>query len=558
MSMKLSPTYKQYLALMYLGVVPLVDVAEDGSLVTQLDEEGRPKFDMVTSKLWYGGAAGGWKTHLWCEWLTINCLKYPWSRWFIGRKELKTLKKTVLPTLYKILNSHDLKQDRDYNYNEVKSEFNFTNGSQILLLDLLSKPSDPLFTEYGSLEVTWGWFEEANELEENAYEILQSRCRQSLEEFCPYCAAPQTVEGNYIRTEVIVNPNPANEDDHTLTRKIFNCHECKREHFGLLARTLCTFNPDKWWVYNTFYKPFRDKELPFNVKFIPALVTDNPHGAASYIQTLQGLRDKVKRERLLKGNFEYDDTPWKLFEYDALIEMFNRPTQTRKNEKRYEEEPMYKNAINKLGKCDATDYEYWITCDPARFGEDLAVIGLWNKLSLEKIVVYFKSDLYEDLHKKITALKQKYNVYDKRIIVDSDGVGWGLVDTLKCKWFVNNASAIQPKNSKKDPLARENYANLKTQCYFELAEQLENLAISIASADIEVYGGVLSPEKIKSMLIEELDAVVQVDMDKDGTTKIMKKEDMKKKLWRSPNFADMMMMRMYGRVKPWVKAFVYW
>lgn len=55
------------------------------------------------------------------------------------------------------------------------------------------------------------------------------------------------------------------------------------------------------------------------MKFIPALVTDNPKISPDYIDNLHKLKNKVMKERLLHGNFEYDDTPGRLHSYDAIL-----------------------------------------------------------------------------------------------------------------------------------------------------------------------------------------------------------------------------------------------
>ena len=52
-------------------------------------------------------------------------------------------------------------------------------------------------------------------------------------------------------------------------------------------------------------------------------------------------------------------------------------------------------------------------------------------------------------------------------------------------------------------------------------------------------------EDFKEKLIEELDIIVEIWLDKDTKIWIIKKEDIIKKLGRSPDVADMLMMRMF-------------
>ena len=76
---------------------------------------------------------------------------------------------------------------------------------------------------------------------------------------------------------------------------------------------------------------------------------------------------------------------------------------------------------------------------------------------------------------------------------------------------------------------------LKTQCYFKLADYVNTWKIRISVQDKE----------LKNKLIEELDIIVEIWLDQDGKTRIIKKEDIIAKLWRSPDIADMIMMRMF-------------
>ena len=84
-----------------------------------------------------------------------------------------------------------------------------------------------------------------------------------------------------------------------------------------------------------------------------------------------------------------------------------------------------------------------------------------------------------------------------------------------------------------------NFDMLKTQCYFKLAEYVNTWKIRISVNDTE----------FKDKLCEELDIIVEIWLDQDGKIKIIKKEDIIAKLGRSPDYSDMLMMRMYYELK---------
>ena len=101
----------------------------------------------------------------------------------------------------------------------------------------------------------------------------------------------------------------------------------------------------------------------------------------------------------------------------------------------------------------------YISCDVARFGADRTVIMVWEGLHLRKIQTLLKSSVNEVVE-AVKVLQQEYQVNLRNIIVDEDGVGGGVKDYLRCQGFVNNSRALK----------NENYQNLKTQCYYKLAD----------------------------------------------------------------------------------------
>ena len=407
--------------------------------------------DSTTNVIYYGGAAGGGKTHLACAWIIIRCLQYKGSRWFIGRDTLTSIKKSTLNTFMDLISQWGLTEG--IKYNSIEGTIKFWNGSEVYLLDLHHNPADPNFDRLGSMEFTGGFLEEVAEISKKAYEIVKSRIRYKLEEF------------------------------------------------KLIPKILIASNPTKNWVYSEIYRPHKEGNLPQHTKFIQAFSTDNSYLSKHYTESLRQL-NQLDRERLLYGNFEYDEDDAKLFEFDRILDSFS-------------------NSFIEGGN-------KYISCDVARKGSDKAVIILWNGFRAEKI---FSSELSltTDIKKAILELSELFEVPRSNIVIDEDGVGGGLVDELPgCKGFVNNSKALN----------NENYANLKSQCYYKLAELVNSSLLYI------------NAPQDKETIVQELEQIRQKDPDKDSKLAVEGKEKIKENIGRSPDFADALMMRMYFEVKP--------
>lgn len=409
------------------------------------------------TEIGYGWWAWWWKSYTWVFWQWAMCNKYPWYKGFFWREELKRLKQTTLATYFKFLWDYSIPESQKGIYNAQDSVIKFSNWSEILLLDLAYLPSDPLYTRFGSLELTGWYIDESAEIAEQCISILSTRVGRQ-----------------------------------------------KNDEYWIAPKILEWFNPDKWQVYRRFYKPWKDWTLPNYRIFIPALATDNKRLPKSYIEQLKKTNE-VTKQRLLYWNFDYDDTPWRLFEYNAILNMWDNT---------------------------AIHWEKYISWDIARKWKDYSIIWIWNWLDLYKIIKEDKSQLKE-LSDRIRKVAQEEEVMMSHTIMDENGVGWGVIDNLRCQWFINNARPRQPKRANISTI--RNFDMLKTQCYFKLAEYVNTWKISISVQDID----------FKEKLIEELDVIVEIGLDQDSKTRIIKKEDIIAKLWRSPDVSDMLMMRMF-------------
>ena len=282
----------------------------------------------------------------------------------------------------------------------------------------------------------------------------------------------------------------------------------------LVPKILYTCNPAKNWTYSEFYKPQQDGTIKDNKRFISSLIDDNPFISKHYKENLLTL-DKVSQERLLYGNWEYLSDNTILINYDKILD------------------------------CFTSDYipsgAPYISCDVARFGSDSTVIGIWDGMRV-KFHQYNGKSVVEvaDIIKKFQA---EFQVPTSQIVVDSDGVGGGVADILRgCRNFVNNSSPLE------NPVTRqkENFDNLKSQCYFKLAEMIN---------DNKIYINADGNQKQK--IIEELEQVKQKSVDNDQKKGVIPKDKVKALIGRSPDFSDTLAMRMIFEYTPKFVVSVY-
>lgn len=437
--------------------------------------------DPDITELGYGGGAGGGKTRLGCYIGLTIAESYPGSRGAIARKELKTLRLTTLAEMFIIFAELGYQLGHDFSYDAKDNIIKFSNGSEILLLDTAVSTQDPEYTRFGSLNLTWAWGEESNESPDKGIAILKTRVgRHNV----------FTIEGK----KVVLKP------------------------FWLE-----TFNPNKGRVHREYYKPWKDGTLPSYRRFIRALPGDNPFLPPAYIENLRR-SDPTTRQRLLFGNFDYDNDPQKIINYDAILDLRT-------------------NTITE-------DKQKYLINDIARFGGDKIVLGEFEGLTLIGLGVYTYQDI-DTTKQKIKEQATESRVPYSNILSDEDGVGGGVVDGLRgSRGFLGGSSALPIWDALKLKEVPSNFMNLRSQCYFKLSEVVNEHAMAINlryfKTNIEGY----TQDKALSDLEEELDAVKREDTSGQRTKlTIISKQLMKEQLGRSPDFADIFMMRMLFELK---------
>lgn len=410
-------------------------------------------YDFVTKYPLFGGGAGGGKSWLGCEWQAAMCLNFPGVRYFMGREELSRLKDTTVKTFFKMAKHHGISDT--FRYYEHYSAIRFNNGSEISLLNLKYEPSDPMFERLGSTEYTGGFIEEAGEVNFNAFDTLKSRVGRHL-----------------------------------------------NEQYNIPKKILITCNPKKNWLYHTYYKPWKEGRLEDGYAFIQSLASENDKIDKGYVESLDEIKDPTMKKRLKYGEWEYEDDPLSLVDYEKILNIFT-------------------NDFVSPGK-------WYITADIARFGQGKTgktCIRVWNGLRVEKKVEKQGIPVTEsaDIIKK---LSREYRIPMNQVIVDEDGIGGGVVDLLpNCKGFIANSS----------PLFGGNFDMLKSQCGYKLAELIN---------EDKIYERVDSPED-RDRLSEQLEQLKKKNEDSDKKQGIMPKEKIKDLIGYSPDDLDNYLMRAY-------------
>jgi hypothetical protein len=425
--------------------------------------------DDLIEEILYGGAKGGGKSFLGASLIFGDALIYPETHYFIARKEGIDLRKFTIPTIGEVFKKGWKINPDDYmKFNGQDSYYQLHNGSRVYLIACKDIPSDPLFERFGSMQMTRGWIEEGGEVPESA------------------------------KNNLWLSIGRWNNVEYNLKKKL-----------------LITANPKKGWMKRDFVDPWKQGSLPSSRIFIPAFATDNTYLSPDYLETLRSQKDKVSRQRLWEGDWEYDDDKDSLITFDSLTDCFS-------------------NTITKDG-------ERYMTVDVARKGVDTTAVTIWDGLEIESID-QFEKQATNVTEQKIKDLAAAKRIPYSHIIIDEDGIGGGVVDHLMgVKGFVANSTPIptaEKIREKQEKLQHQcvpnlNFKNLKAQCGWKLAELINEHKIAFKV-----------PEW-RDTIIEELTAILRDrEVDGDGKKQLVKKDKAKQDLnGRSPDIGDTILMR---------------
>jgi hypothetical protein len=416
-------------------------------------------YDPDIREVLYGGSSGGGKSVLGAIWKIMNRASMPGSVGLVAREEFERLRDTTMQTYFGELNRLGFEQGTDYWYNGNRRVIEFWNGSIEYFREIRYLPRDPYFDRLGSYNLTDVLLDEAQQIHWRAINVLKGRFR--------------LLSGDGWQT---------------------------------YPKSLYTCNPAKNWIYTEFFEPHRKQTLGKTKAFIPALPTHNPHLPRSFLDNLLSA-DEVTRQRLYYGNFEYDDDPAVLCEFDMINDIFT-------------------NDHVKPGKKR-------ISSDLAMQGRDRFVAGSWHGLRVT-IDIDKPKATGREIEQSLKQLKTQRGVNNSSMVADSDGLG------AYIESYIQNIKTFHGADTKLKSDHKRKYKNLRSACGFKLAEHINRG---------ELYVHDVTREQ-REAIIKELNVCLKRHhVDSDGKLELLPKDKMKDALGRSPDYLDMLMMGMYWEIK---------
>jgi len=231
-----------------------------------------------------------------------------------------------------------------------------------------------------------------------------------------------------------------------------------------------------------------------------SLPTDNPFLPKDYFEMLE-LLPEAEYKRFVLGDWSYGDDPSQLIQYSWLRECMGQELE--------EVGPV------KLG------------VDVARYGDDCSVLAYGRGLDIFKFEKFKKINPVELAYIIIERMVE-YNIVPEDIIVDVVGLGAGTVDTLEKEGVevISYNSGGKPNSA----LPFFGFSNLRAEAHWLLRKDLEEEILNLVYSKDFIEDSTCIRYKINNKVIS-----------------IEDKETMKKRLKRSPDFLDAVVMLNYLR-----------
>lgn len=260
------------------------------------------------------------------------------------------------------------------------------------------------------------------------------------------------------------------------------------------GKGLLSANPAPCWLKTDFIQ-FPEPEY----RFVQALPSDNRWTGEKYIKALE--KAFKHRPDLLKA---YRDGDWDAFEGEDQLILAS---------------DIRKAILSRIPVYSG----YLVVCDVARFGNDDTVIQVLNGTDIEKRISWGQSKTTKISGQMLELSRQHDNCV---CVVDEIGVGGGVIDQLQDfgREVISFNSSLKAKDSAR-------YYNLRSECWWNAAEMFATGDVFCPGMYAELQGQLTVP---------------RYDF-RRGRILIESKDDIKKRLGRSPDDADCYVMGLWAQ-----------
>lgn len=282
----------------------------------------------------------------------------------------------------------------------------------------------------------------------------------------------------------------------------------RNEELKIKPMLLLSCNPWKNRVYKDFYIPQKNWTIENHKKFIQILWHENPYCPKDYLYKLSIMPDWPMKQRLFYWNREYGDDTNKVYAYKDLESLFTNQWS--------------------VG-------ERYIIADVAGAWRDKTIVTVWEGRKIVDIVIEHKST--PESVKTIMLQKANERIVKRKNMLYDWSWLWRWLSGLDCEIFIGaNKPIVQEDQSEQEQeMTMKTYKNLRSQCFLLLSRRIKDWSLAITCVE--------QPQQEE--IIEELDTIQLWNIEKDWPMQVIPKDEIKKLIWRSPDRADTISMRVY-------------
>lgn len=274
---------------------------------------------------------------------------------------------------------------------------------------------------------------------------------------------------------------------------------------------IANFNPCNNWPRKWWWEPWKSNTIKAPYFFLPATLADNPFASEEYKESLKYLPPE-EYDRFVKGEWDFVDDPNQLIKSEWIW-----------------------NARN----VEEIDGPWRMGVDVARFGDDASTIAKTKGNRLRKMVTMNKFDTTVVSTKVLNESGDRESPVDgQNVSIDGVGVGGGVVDNcrkagLPVRDVIAGASPIDR------PGQFFKFKNLRSQIWWEAREKFR-----LGQFSLYLVNSRGEPLPLPERLVGDL-AAPQYEISGDKVITVESKDDLKKRLGRSPDEGDALVMAMF-------------